>query len=287
MLSQIHILRFHLSLILVLGLSSLVCASNASISFPFETINGLTIIQAEVDGQTGSYLLDTGSDGIFLDGAVINSDHSIVTLGGTSQISTKTLQKLTVGTFYQENIEAQIISLEPIEDHLGIDLKGIIGGHFFLPKVLYIDFAKSRITLSDRLQKSERKQFENKVNIELVHDIPIATVKIENKTYQFALDSGSSIHFIDTETLHNLNMVIQTNDTATMKCLANTNKEIQKVQLESFYIGNACFSNQTYLHKDFEDVNATLGITLNGILSLSQLSKDVVVVDYAHRKMYF
>lgn len=280
--------RFTFALSLFLGFtSSLLADINPSVSFPFEVINGLTIIQAEIDGEHGLYLLDTGSDGVFIDGVVNSNKESIVTLGGSADISTKMLKELKVGAFRHQDFEAQIISLSPIEEHLGIDLKGIIGGHLFLPKVVTIDFQNSLIVLSDKLTKEEKIQFENKIKINIVNQIPVAKIEIENRTYQFALDSGSSIHFIDTKILQNLENVVRTQEMSTMKCLANKNNEIQKIRIEKFNIGEASFQEQTYLHRDFQDVNQTMGINLDGILSLSQLSKDMVVIDYSRGRLYF
>ena len=288
MFTKIFRFRFNLLCVFLTGISFTGFAGNNShISIPFKVINGLTIIQAEVDGVRGSFLLDTGSDGVFMDGIVDDNKESIITLGGTSNISTQLLKELRIGSFSQKNLEVQIISLEPIEAHLGIDLNGIIGGHLFLPKVLKIDFKNSMITLSDKLPKEVRKQFINQIGISIVHDVPVAEIDIENKTYRFALDTGSSIHFIDTEVLDKLVHVKISASSSTMKCLANTNNKIQKVQIKKIEIGKASFLNQFYLHKDFADINQTMAITLDGILSLSQLSKEVVLIDYNRRKMYF
>jgi hypothetical protein len=288
MFSKTIILRFCILVAFITGLSlSGFAVDRNHISIPFEVINGLTIIQAEVDGVSGSFLLDTGSNGVFLDGSAEDAEESIVTLGGTSKISIQLLKELKIGSFHQENLEAQIISLEPIEDHLGIELNGIIGGHLFLPKVLTIDFENALITLSDKLAREERKQYENQVSISIVHDVPVAEIEIENNTYQFAMDSGSSIHFIDTKVLQNLNDVKSIDSTSTLKCLANTDAKIKKVNIDQFAINEATFLNHLYLPKDFGDVNRIMGTQLDGILSLSQLSKDVIIIDYDRQKMYF
>ncbi len=289
MSSKTIVLRFCFLIASVSGLSfNAFAEDNSRISIPFEVINGLTIIQAEVDGVRGSFLLDTGSNGVFLDGVVEEGNkESIVTLGGTSSISIQKLKELKIGTFYQENLEAQIISLDPIEAHLGIELNGIIGGHLFLPRVLTIDFENALITLSDKLTKAERKKFTNQVAISVVHDVPVASIEIENNTYKFALDTGSSIHFIDTEILQGLQNVKSINSTSSMKCLADTDAKLQKVNIQQFNINKATFANHHYLPKDFVDVNEILDTQLDGILSLSQLSKEVIIIDYTRKKMYF
>jgi len=198
------------------------------IEIPFELINGLTIIQAEIDGIGGSYLLDTGSDGIILDGEVkTHSEKSVISLGGSTMYNTQALKELKVGEFSQTNLEAQILSLQHIKDHLGIDLKGIIGGYLFQPKVVIVDFQNSIITLADKVSKSDKLEFQNKVHINTLNQVPVAKIQIEGKWYRFALDSGSSIHFIDPKVLAKLKGVSTIHESTKMTCLANnTSKQL-------------------------------------------------------------
>lgn len=282
---------YKLLLVAILMMSLLINAhasANSDVKVPFHLINGLTIIQAEIDGIQGNFLLDTGSDGIFIDGDLEEAhQHNIVSLGGISTISNTVLEELKVGSFRQYKLDAQIISLSPIEEHLGIDLKGIIGGHIFRPRVMTFDFVASQITLSDKLSKSEKTGFTNKINIQLINDIPVVKVKIENKWYQFALDSGSSIHFMDAKLLSKLSNVTNTSENSTLKCLANTNTSIQKKTINSLSLGSITFENQTCIPYSFETVNASTPFTLDGILSLSQLMQETIIIDYTRSKLYF
>ena len=280
--------RFIFTTIVLFALSAIGFANiNPSISFPFEVINGLTIIEAEIDGQSGRFLLDTGSDGVFIDGKVEQANHSVLTLGGEAKISTKSLGELKVGAYMHNDIEAQIISLSPIEDHLGIDLNGIIGGHLFLPKIVIMDFKNSLITLSDKLTKYEKQNFEHRVAIQIVNQVPVAKIRIEEQTFNFALDSGSSIHFIDSKLVKSLQGVKNLEESSTLKCLANSNNKVQKVKIDNFFIGDAAFNNHNYLPRSFEQVNSELNISLDGVLSLSQLAKEKVVIDYRKGRLYF
>jgi len=282
------IYRFSLALCLVLLCYITLCASaNNSITIPFELVDGLTIIDAEVDGVHGRFLLDTGSDGIFIDGVISKPNHSILTIGGTAEIETRSLEELIVGNFVQNDLEAQIISLKPIEEHLGIDLTGIIGGHVFLPKVVVMDFKKSIIILSDKLSRKDKKGYRQSVNISLENHIPIAKIKIEGEVYNFALDSGSSIHFVDAELLDNLRGVKKLDESSTMKCLSNKNVLIQKARVNSLIMGDAIFQNQDCMPRSFTHVNNNLGTDLHGILSLSQLSIEIVAIDYSRGKFHF
>ncbi len=279
---------FSIAALLLFLCLSVQAKDKAKIEIPFELINGLTVIEAEIDGIHGKYLLDTGSDGIILNGqADADSQGSILSLGGSTKSSTQALKMVRVGEYIQSNLEAQVLDLGQIEDHLGINLKGIIGGYLFQPKVVILDFKNSIITLSDKLAKQERLAFDDKICINTVNQIPVAKIQIEGKWYNFALDSGSSIHFIDTEVVKVLKDVSSTKELSTMKCIANTNEQLSKQIIKHFSMGRLDFSNQVYLPKSFADVNASADIHLDGILSMSQLFQDKVVIDYTRSKLYF
>ena len=84
--------------LLVHGLSA--SSNKGNFSIPFELINGLTIIEAEIDGVHGKYLLDTGSDGIIIDGETDSKNqNTIVSLGGESKSKTQELKLVRVGEF--------------------------------------------------------------------------------------------------------------------------------------------------------------------------------------------
>jgi hypothetical protein len=282
--------RFILAVIFMLFIciDSSIKAEN-KIEIPFELVNGLTVIQAEIDGVRGSYLLDTGSDGIILDGEVArDSDRAIVSLGGSTPSNTQALNELKVGEFSQSNLEAQILSLQHIKDHLGIELKGIIGGYLFHPKVVIVDFKNSIITLEDKVDKSDKLKYQHKVHINTDYQIPIAKIQIEGKWYKFALDSGSSIHFVDPNILKELEDISTIDEATKMTCLANnTSAHVNKVRIKSFNFGGISFNDQICLPKSFEDINASTDIQLDGILSLSKLVRETVVIDYTRSKLYF
>lgn len=69
---------------------------------------------------------------------------------------------------------------------------GSIGADLFQNKILVIDFKNQNFKLLDKLDKSQQSQFEF-VNTEVSNNFMIIPIKIDEKTYKFIYDSGSSI----------------------------------------------------------------------------------------------
>lgn len=275
---------------LLLLLSAFALSSKASnvddITFPFKLINGLIIFEAEIDGVQGAYLLDTGADAVMIDGQATDSDQLISTPNGDVPSSSHKVAQLKIGNFVQHEIEAQLISLSTLKKHLGIDLHGIIGGSYFMPNTLVMDFEQSTITItSDPSNKSIDDEL-NAIPFKMVNQIPVIEIEIEGKTYDFALDSGASVHFIDDQVINKLETLSLLEETSTVSTLDHSNESSQRFVLNRFSLSSINFIGHHCLPLNFEAVNATLNQAISGILSISQLAKDKVVFDLQNNTLY-
>jgi Aspartyl protease len=179
------------------------------------------------------------------------------------------------------------MSLSLLEENLGIDLFGIIGGAYFFPRSLYMDFTTSTITISDSSFDKSRVEDMTAVKFEMINGLPIVKVTIEDKVYHFAMDSGASTHFMDESLLTELETITPSNSAATVLSANHISTEITRYQLAQFQLGKITFEQQNCLLQNFDDINAQLEKPISGILSLSALAKDKVVIDFKKQRMYF
>jgi predicted aspartyl protease len=153
-----HIKTSHIKSIISLALlllfawaPTLEAKRTEDVTIPFELINGMIIMNLEVDGKQGAFLLDTGADAILIDGIPKKvSGEGVSTLGGEVAVEMRELANLKIGSLVQYGVSVQVMSLSLLEQNLGIDLFGIIGGAYFMPRSLCMDFTTSTITISDK-----------------------------------------------------------------------------------------------------------------------------------------
>jgi len=280
------------SLVLMLFIAwvpNLEAKRSEDVTIPFQLINGMIIMNLEVDGKQSAFLLDTGADAILIDGnpQKKTTDKEVATLGGEVAVEMTELQHLKIGSLNQYSVSAQIMSLSLLEQNLGIDLFGIIGGAYFMPRSLHMDFSTSTITISDKpLGKKEVKGL-SVVKFKTVHGIPIVPVKIDEEVYHFAMDSGASTHFIHDGLLETISGLSKKETSTNIISANHISKTVSRYELAELTLGKMTYNNQDCLPQNFDEINAELGRPIAGILSLSAFAKDKVIIDFKKKKMYF
>ena len=286
---KIHIYR-SLFLLLLCAITHGLKASNIDdVSFPFKLVNGLIIFEAEIDGVEGSYMLDTGADAVMIDGQADADESNQLIATPNGDVSSAPLQvaQLKIGNFVQYEIEAQVISLSTLKKHLGIELDGIIGSSYFLPYTLIMDFEHSMITITSDPSESSSKSDLNAMPFKMVNQIPVVEIEIEGKTYDFALDSGASLHFIDQQTISKLKTLSPLEESSTVSTLDHSNESSQRFVLNRFKLGSINFVGHHCLPLDLTSVNETLDQNIAGILSLSKLTRNKVIIDFQNNLLHF
>jgi predicted aspartyl protease len=281
--------RFILTLVLLgVGAISLIAGNKEEVNLPFRLINGMIVLNLEVNGNSETFLLDTGADGILVDGNHEGSTKAVLTtLGGELQVGTTELNRLQIGSLIHYDVAAQVMSLSLLEENLGIDLFGIIGGAYFFPRSLYMDFTNATITISDSSFDKGLVEELSVVKFEMVNGLPIVPVTIEGKRYHFAMDSGASTHFLDESLLSELESITASNSSATVLSANHISTAISRYDLPQFQLGKISFEQQDCLLQNFDAINLELEKPISGILSLSALAKDKVVIDFKKQRMYF
>ncbi len=277
-------------LALLMGPLCLSANTGEDTKIPFQLINDLIVLEAEVDGTSGAFLLDTGADAVVIDG-VPGSHHNegqtqLSTIEGDVLMGLKKLNHLKVGSFEQYSVEAQITSLSDIEQFLGIDLYGIIGGSFFMSASLVMDFTTSTIIISHGSPSPYLDESLKAVPFKVRNQIPVVPVKIGNKTYDFALDSGASAHFVDNRLLKKKDIFAAINGQSNVLSVGRKSSAVQKYSWAQFSLNDLVFTRHQCLAKNFNAVNQNLDRPIYGILSLSLLAKEKIIIDFKQNRLY-
>lgn len=273
-------------LALILALPTQMQAANGDISVPFYFINGLIILEAEVDGTTGKYLLDTGADAILIDGQPKKSDQILVTPEGEVQMAAHQINQIKIGSFIQHGISAHLICLSDLKKQLGIDLDGIIGGSYFMPNTLIMDFEQSIMTISKNSLDPQIINESSAIPFKVENQILLVELEIKGKSHHFAMDSGATVHFIDTDKESEFTSSLINESFSQVITVNQKSKALQRYTLSKFSLGSSSFSGHHCLLQNLDHINKELDLPITGILSLSQLAHDKVIVDFKNNMLY-
>ncbi len=176
-------------------------------TIPFELAKNLIVVQAEINGIAGNYLVDTGAQAVMLNKSNFNPDflnivpmnHAPPTgVNGTIQnVQGATNLELTLGPIQINGLRGLVMDLSPLEKSIGIPVAGIIGYNVLERFQIYFDYAAAELTLysldsNGRLLADDGLGSPEQVtSFELSGYIPVFPVKIAGHEIKMGLDSGA------------------------------------------------------------------------------------------------
>ncbi len=259
-------------------------------AIPFKVINNLIIIEIDIEERTGNFILDTGSDAIFLNSnnrKFSNKAAMFQTVNGVTNSEETKISHLKVGDITKENVSAYNTNLANIENFLNLKIAGIIGAEFFNPHSIYLDFESNEIKFFKNAPDIESFGFLNHIDFSMKNGVPSTELTFGNKKYTFILDSGASIHLVDST-------IIATQASFFEKLTSDVKVEsvghstiVSKYIIKSFSIDNTILKDHTCLVKDFTGFNEKGKPQISGILSISKLTEKGIMIDFHRMKMYF
>lgn len=253
---------------------------------PFEFVNGLIVIKAELDGEVGNYILDSGSNGILLNSKSESSTVSYQTLSGVAEGSELVINSLKLGNIESKKLLGFSTDLSNLELYIDKSLAGILGSTVFTTKSIEINFLTKKLIISDSEIETRLTNGLNVMNYNLVDDLPVAELTINGEKKSFIIDTGASCHFIDSKVLAGLgNKCVETGVKKNILSASGKNS------ISEEYIIPNVVSEQTNIikvfSKDFSLLSDELGKDIHGLISLSKLSDSVIYFDVVNKKVYF
>ncbi|MFT4532778.1 MAG: hypothetical protein ACJA1A_000450 [Saprospiraceae bacterium] len=281
MLSIIH----KVVCIITLTLLSNVVIANAIV--PFELINGLIVIEAEIDGVVGNYILDSGSNGILLNSKAEKSDVSYRTLSGVAEGSETKINSLKLGNFESNELLGFSTDLSNLEIYIDKNLAGILGCAVFTPSSLEFNFTEERLIISDKKVDSKLVEGMSSMSYKLVDDLPIGELVIDGKKRSFIIDTGASSHFIDSNLIAQLgSQAIKTGIIKNILTASGESSFSEEYTISSLGFGKSK-SLMNAFSKDFSGLSRELGESIHGLISLSKLSNKIIFFDIVNKKIYY
>jgi hypothetical protein len=276
------------------------------ISIPFKLINNLIFIPIEVNGETLTFLLDTGVEETVLFSL---NDKEQVSLFHLEKINLKGLgsnnaveaykssqNKLEVNGFVDlEHVIYLILDQEfNFSSQVGIPVNGIIGYHFFKGHSIEINYEKKRVFV----YKTSHKKLSKKLEKNFKQD----TITLEdNKPYYV-----SNVATIDDK--YASKMLIDSGNSDTIWLFLNQSNQVklplktiqdflgrgfsgnvygQRARITSFSFGSKTFENAIGTFPDSTSIKSVNFVKDRaGSIGGEVLSRFTVVFDYPNGKVY-
>lgn len=257
---------------------------------PFKLVNNLIIIEIDIETKKGNFILDTGSDAVFLNSQNeqdLQNNVIFKTVNGTTNTELTKIRHLKIGEITKLNVNAYSTNLTNIENFLNIKIAGIIGAEIFNPHSIYVDFDQKEIKFYKDAPNLLDFRFDHHLDFSMKLGVPCTEITIGNNKYTFIMDSGASIHLVDSIVVaSHMDNFEQLSSNVKVESLGNTSS-VQKYNIKSFSLNKNEIFNQSCLIQNFSELNATSEIIISGIISISKLTEKGIMIDFHRMKMYY
>ncbi|MCB0582926.1 MAG: retropepsin-like domain-containing protein [Phaeodactylibacter sp.] len=276
-------------------------SSPFTIRAPFRLAGRLIIVQAEIDGQKGNFILDTGAEKL-----VINERHfgkgwrdarstKAGMLGNVAEGHSCRLINLAWQGMSFKKVKADVVDLSHLEEQKNFPILGLIGYEIVKDYELLIDFQQRQIVLTRTNETGER--LDNLAAIappvdslpfSLARHMAVLDGDINGHGVAFGLDSGAEYNLLNRkagrEVLSNFEAM---QHAAIHDAGGRASTELPAGRLYQLNIQNLSCSGMPTVLMNMDNLNRLLQSRLDGVLGAEFLATRRTIINYKKKKLYF
>ncbi|WP_235297238.1 aspartyl protease family protein [Portibacter marinus] len=289
---------FRLSAIELIFTDAIIQGSKSTI-VPFKYYQSLIILNVKIQDQEGSFILDTGANGLVLNSKYFEADrlssNSAYGLNGEiSEVGRSKVREMMIDEIMFSNISAENIDLREIEEKKKLKILGLIGYNVIKDYEVMLNYRERYVTFS-KLDKrghiieilDHTREKLDSFDFDIANFIPVIEVSINGKMKRMGIDTGAEINVIDNRRnrniLENFKVINRINiagaDGRSRQAIAGI---LFRVKLGNDY---RCASMATMM-TNMDSLNEIYGSTLDGIFGHSFLAPWIFSINYKKKRIY-
>ncbi|WP_053977185.1 retropepsin-like aspartic protease [Mangrovimonas xylaniphaga] len=270
---------------------------------PFQLIDNLIVVKAELMGKKGNFIIDTGSEALILNKVHFpqkyahNRKRQEMT-GVVSIIDNpfeRKLNSFVIENLVLENQTSDIIDLSHIETSKKMKLLGVIGYSILKDYEIFVDLYLNQITLSKTDNKGVKldprgylEKIVDSVGFKLKNHTIVVNASINGQPLTFGVDTAAEVNQINNKASRKALKYFHPKGRLMLTGASNKQIEVlagnlHRVKLsETVYLGPM----QTIV-TNLDNLNKAFGTTLDGILGYEFFKQKRTIINYKKEKLYF
>lgn len=270
-------------------------------TIPFIKAGNLILIEADAGIGNGHFILDTGAPRLVLNLTYFRDvkAREMTTAGGVSggisQLMHTNVAVFKVGNYNYKNIDADVVPLGHIEDHIGVKVLGLIGVNMLKNFTMLIDYKSSTIKIkmlkrkdkfcfhslilnkSDTFQTMQMRIFYNKLIVPGI---------MSGKKLSFIIDTGAESNIIDSRLPDNV--LEKINVTGRILLSGSSNKKVEALNGNAAGLSLSGISIQSLpvIVTNLKDMCLAFDFCIDGMLGFDFLSLHTIEINFVQREMY-
>lgn len=270
-----------------------------SLDIPVRLLNGLILVEAEVDGRRGTFVLDSGAPALMLNKREFPAAPGQTTLapggpqgvgGSVGNMSYHLVRQFDWSGIRFEQKEVPTLDLSTIEQKTGgAPLLGLIGYNLLNQYALTLDYHAGRVLLRKPGSPAAAGTPLQSVPFTLRGHLPVVEVTANGQTFRMALDCGAQSNLLDQQFAPAFAKQLRKRTTDTLYGADNSPRTVSSGQIPEVRLaGPLAFRNQQTVFADISHLNQKPGqVALQGVAGYPLLSQYRTTIDYVNGQVQF
>ena len=267
--------------------------SGNSITIPLRRAGNIFLIEAEVDGEKGYLVLDTGASGVVLNRTYFR-DHVVMSrqVAGGVTGSVSNVEKINAGQIIISGLKfrgviADLANLGHIENRRGVKILGLIGFALIRDFEIVLDAGQSDLQLYKINKKGDRIDisapafvsdftcpFEEKSNILFLNTAS------KGKRLNFCFDTGAETNVISRDAPKSLLGSVAITRRSTLNGAGESITDVLFGTMNDFQFGEKTLDPMETIITNLDPLSESYGVRIDGMLGYSFFSKGVICINF-------
>ncbi len=270
---------------------------------PFKLVDHLIVVEAEIHGQKGNFIIDTGSEAMILNKVHFDNlykhqkknNQSYGVLEAVDNPYEKQVKDFVLENFKLESLNSDVINLSHIENSKKIKLLGIIGFSVLKDYEVFVDLHLNQITLS-KVDKLGNK-LDIDVYLEEIVDSLSFTLKnhtiilygnVAGHPVKFGLDTAAEFNQINKNLNKEILKYFIPKKRLTLVGAGNKKIEVMAGKMHRVKLSETIFFGpMNTVLANLSRMNEAFGTNLDGVLGYEFFKNKRTIINYQKETLYF
>lgn len=257
---------------------------------PIQTVNGMILVRAEMDGEEGLFILDTGAPRMVVNSQELTGN----ALSASSYSTTFDIQSIIIEQFKWADVdvrhmEALVLDISHLERSTNRKILGMIGYNALTDREVMVDYDRGELLIYPARKNSVHRMAEPRMTIPftLQGHLPVINVEICGRVLHFGLDTGAGTNLIDRKYFDQLPAESYTNlHLEEIQGLDQAVNMAQTADIKNTIIAGKGIPDMEYLFTDLSHLGPNSGIAIDGILGYEFFHRFRFSINYQKQKIY-
>ena len=254
----------------------------------FELKNDFILLELKVNGNAGTFLLDSGAPGLVLNNKSRYTENpkpaKLVGIGGQIEASIVKNTLVEIGHLNLTIPAAHIIDLTHLEEAVDRPLAGLIGLDVFKGYAIRIDYRLQEFEFSKKeFDYQETEGFE--LAVQQVEHLKVVKINNGEQKLKMILDTGSKSNLIDHKLISQWPASVRKLSKIELIGADQRLQICDKILLKDFRLANDDCLDLIFIASSFAAIDKHIGIKVDGILGQDFLKNYVVYFSKNQKKL--